>query len=285
MNVKRSPIRRLCHGVLIAASLWATQAQALAPEHETRRLMIATEQAIKEQRWGDAGQFLNRLQGLDSEKPPAYLYYRGRVMLQSGLLTEAREALEGYIQSAGAEGEFYTDALELITEVEQQQKTASERAPTQPAGSEQVAVIEPANSDSLSRLRQLYLADSDAEALVIHTNTLLELAGWHKDQRIVRAGALPDILYRVSAENGQINIQESRLVEGENARRRLSVQTMSVYGVNPNVRWECPGVDPTCWIYDPRDGSRLLKLAADRERVAELARTLGQLIRTLQAPS
>ena len=285
MNVKRSSIRRLGQGLLVAVSLWATQVHALAPEHETRRLMLATEQAVSEKRWGDASQYLNRLQGLDSEKPPAYLYYRGRVMLQSGLLTEAREALEGYIQRAGAEGEFYTDALELITEVEQQQKTASERAPTQPTDGEQVAMIEPAEDKNLSRLRQLYLADSDAEALVIHANTLFELAGWHQDQRIVRTGGLPNILYQVSVVDGQLNIQESRLVEGEEARRRMSVQTMNVYGVNPNVRWECHGVELTCWIYDPRDGSRMLRLAPDRERVSELARTLGRLIKTLQTPS
>lgn len=285
MNAKRSPIRRLCYGLLVAATLSATQVHALAPEHETRRLMIATEQAINEQRWGDASQFLNRLQGLDSEKPPAYLYYRGRVMLQSGLLTEAREALEGYIQSAGADGEFYTDTLQLITEVEQQQKTAGEGAPAQSAGTERVAVIEPANGENMSRLRELYLADSDAEALVLHANTLLELAGWHEDQRIVRTGALPNILYRLSVDSGQLNIQESRLVEGEDGRRRLSVQTMTVYGVNPEVRWECRSVEQSCWIYDPRDGSRMLRLSQDQERVAELARTLGRLIKTLQTPS
>lgn len=284
MNVKRSPIRRFCLGLLVTASLWGTQAHALAPEHETRRLMLATEQAVNEQRWGDASEFLNRLQGLETEKPPAYFYYRGRVMLQSNLLTEARNALESYIQTAGAEGEHYTDALELITELEQRQKTAGERGGERQPAEEPVALIEPANGETLSRLRQLYLAESDTEALTIHLNTLLELAGWHKDQRIVRVGALPNILYRVSVDPGQINIQESKLVDNDDARRRLSVQTMSVYGVNPQVRWDCTRAEEACWIYDPRDGSRLLKLALDRQRVVEVAETLGRLIKTLQTP-
>jgi hypothetical protein len=53
-----------------------------------------------------------------------------------------------------------------------------------------------------------------------------------------------------------------------------------VFGVNPQVRWDCQS--DTCWIYDPRNGERLMQLAGNADRASEIARNLGRLIRTLQ---
>ncbi|WP_404361715.1 tetratricopeptide repeat protein [Marinobacter sp.] len=266
--------------------LCSAPAMALAPEHEVRRLMLATESAVENQRWDEASGFLNRLQGLDAEKPDAYLYYRGRVMAQAGLYAEARSALENYIGSAGSDGQYYTDALKLITDIEQKQKADEDKTAAGDGNGQPIAMIEPAGGDSVDRLRQLYLADSDAQALEIHLNTLLELTGWREDERVVRVGQPPDILYRVSADAGRISIQETRRAGATgDAQRRLSVQTLSVYGIDPDVKWDCRGTgEPLCRVYDPRDGSRLFQLAYDRDRVAQVARTLGQLIRTLQNP-
>ncbi len=279
---------RVCHrffgGLVFVSALWAAQANALAPEHETRRLMLATEQAVQEERWGDAGEFLNRIQKLDASKPAAYAYYRGKVMLQSGHHAEAKSAFESYVESAGEEGEYYKDALRLITEVERQQK--GKTANGNGNGNDRVAMIEPAGQgEPVDKLKQLYLADSDVEALKIHLNTLLEMAGWREEQRIVRAGAKPDILYRVSVgSGGELVIQESRRQEDSDVERRLSSQSLSVYGVDPSVNWDCNGVNQTCWVYDPRNGTRLFKLSDNRDRAAEVAQTLGRLIKTLQTP-
>ncbi|MCM0611446.1 hypothetical protein KFJ24_03020 [Marinobacter sediminum] len=275
--------RQLARGVILASALLAGQASALAPEHEVRRLMLATEEAVAAESWGEAGEYLNRLQQLEGSKPADYFYYRGRVMYQAAHLNEAQSALESYVGQAGSEGGHYQEALKLITEVE---KARKERALAPQGGNSdtsKVAVIEPAGDQSITSLRKLYLADSDREALTLHLNSLLEVAGWRQDQTIVQVDKPADVEYRISAAESNINVQEIRRDAGGRVVRKT--QSMSVYGVNPQVEWGCEATAAACWIYDPRDGSRLLQLALDRGQAREVAETLGQLIRNLQSPT
>lgn len=283
-GIKSRSYRSLCRiPVLLALLMVGNNAQALAPEHETRRLMLATEEAVEAEQWQTASGYLNRLQSLDSEKPSAYLYFRGKVMLETGFDSEARAALEKYVEATGEEGAHYDDALKMITRIEQRGTDGEQRE--EGDQDQRVAVIEPAGAQRLDRLKQLYLVDSDVEALEIHLNTLLDLAGWFQDARITEAGAVPDIHYRIMAEQDGIKIQESRRLDpGAGPERRLATQTMQVYGVNPNVDWDCVKSEESCWIYDPRDGSRLFRLTYDPGRARQVARTLGRLIKTLQAP-
>lgn len=274
-------ICNLVGGCLLSAFLFVPLASALEPEHEMRRLMLATESAVQSQNWAEASEYLNQLQQMDAEKPADYLYYRGRVMLESGHLNEARSAFEGYVSRAGSEGEHYDAALDMITRVEKARKnqaTGMQRAGA--ADSEPVAVIEPAGEASVENLRKLYLADSNAEALLIHLNTLLNNAGWRPDERVKRLDRPADISYRVNLMNDSLNIQESRREVG--GRMTRSTETLNVFGVNPGVNWDCEPASSACWIYDPRDGSRLMQITEEHGKAAEIARTLGQLIRTMQ---
>ena len=106
MKKRRLPGHRVFAGLVLSSvlALQAGFAQALAPEHEIRRLMLATEEAVAAENWSEAGEYLNRLQAMEGEKPAEYYYYRGRAMLQANHLNEARSALEQYITRAGAEG-------------------------------------------------------------------------------------------------------------------------------------------------------------------------------------
>lgn len=269
-------------GAVLASALLSGPALALAPEHETRRLMLATEGAVVAENWGEAAEYLNRLQQLEGEKPADYYFYRGRVMLQSSHLNEAQSALETYVSRAGAEGAHYQESLQLITSIEKTRKQNA-LAPQATGESEQVAVIEPAGEGRIESLRKLYLADSDREALTLHINSLLELAGWRRDQAVVRLDRPADVEYRLGTQGEEIQIQE--LKRAEDGRILRSTETMSVFGINPRVEWRCEATVSNCWVYDPRDGSRLLQLAENRERAQEIAETLGQLIRSLQAPS
>lgn len=280
-------IRVVCNafiGCLLAATLLVNQANALEPKHEMRRLMLATESAVEDEKWAEASEYLNRLQQMQQEKPADYLYYRGRVMLESGQFNEAQSALEEYVSSAGAEGQYYTEALTLITQVERarkNQRSISEKVAS--ADAEPVAVIEPAGDASLDELRQLYLADSDAEALLIHLNAILDRAGWRKDTRVVRLDQPADVSYRVTRQNDAINVQEARR---ENSGRVVrTTESLVVFGVNPQIEWSCEAATATCWVYDPRDGSRLMKLRSSRADAEEIASTLGRLIKHMQAPS
>ncbi|KPP97886.1 M48 family metallopeptidase [Marinobacter sp. HL-58] len=276
--------RRSACGLFLASLLMAGQVDALEPEHEIRRLMLATEEAVTGENWGEAGEYLNRLQQLEGDKPADYYYFRGRVMLEAGHFNEARAALERYVSRAGEDGEHYRDALNLITRVEKERKqegaNASENGQDK---SEPVAIIEPAGEESLENLKQLYLAESDEQALVIHANTLLGAAGWRADQRIVRLDQPADIAYTLDRRNDTISIQESRREDNDRVVR--TTESLGVFGVNPQVEWNCESSTSSCWIYDPRDGSRLMKLSEDRERAREIARTLGRLIKTMQGAS
>ncbi|NMT63388.1 hypothetical protein [Marinobacter orientalis] len=266
-------------GLVLASLLMSSQVGALEPEHEIRRFMLATEEAVAAENWSEAGEYLNRIQQLEGEKPADYFYYRGRVMMESGHFNESRAALEHYVGQAGAEGEHYTDALKLITRVEKVRKQEGARASQ--SSSEPVAIIKPADGESVEKLKQLYLADSDAQALVIHANTLLEGAGWREDQRIVRLDQPADISYKLDRRNDLISIQESR--REDNGRVVRTAESLGVFGVNPQVEWNCESAIASCWIYDPRDGSRLMKLGHDREQARDIARTLGRLIKTMQS--
>ncbi|MFP3979115.1 hypothetical protein [Marinobacter sp. KMM 10035] len=273
--------RQLAKVAILASALLAGQAAALAPEHETRRLMLATEEAVTAENWAEASEYLNRLQLLDAEKPADYFYYRGRVMLQSSHFNEAQAALEGYVTKAGADGSHYQSALKLITDIERARK---EKALTpQIEGEAKIAVIEPAGDKRLESLRKLYLADTDREALVLHLNSLLGVAGWRQDQAIVRLDRPADIEYRVSISGDAVAYQEIKRNSSGGATRVAG--QIPVYGVNPQVEWRCDTALATCWVYDPRDGSRLFQLSPNRSQAEEVAQTLGRLIRNLQAPS
>lgn len=275
---KPTRMAALARSMVLVSALGAGQAAALAPEHEVRRLMLATEEAVTAEQWGEAAEYLNRLQRLETAKPTDYLFFRGRVMFQSSHYNEARSALERYITDAGTEGQYYREALQLITRIEKARKEADRAKANGQGESEQVAVIEPAGEETMDSLRKLYLTDSDREALVMHLNSLLELAGWRKNQTVVMLDVPPDIRYRVTATDSVIQIQEARRDEGNRINR--DTEALDVFGVNPQVRWDCQS--DACWIYDPRNGERLMQLAGNAERASDIARNLGRLIRTLQ---
>ncbi|MDX1598053.1 MAG: hypothetical protein R3295_05270 [Marinobacter sp.] len=276
---------KLARSLVFASLLVSTVAQgtSLAPEHEVRRLMLATEEAVAAKSWGEAGEYLNRLRSLEGEKPADYYYFRGRVMQESSHFNEAQSALETYVSRVGSEGRHYRDALTRITAIEKsRQEQRSRQDQSQASKRESVAIIEPAGQQALASLRKLYLVDSDRKALTVHLNSLLEVAGWRADQRVVRLDVPADVSYKIASVGSRIEVQESRREEGE--RITKTTQSMNVYGISPRVQWDCQSSAATCWVYDPRDGSRLLKLGPNRDRAEEIAGTLGRLIKTLQNP-
>lgn len=276
-----SPVGRLraaLAGLLLTGAV--ATAQALPPEHEVQRLMLAVEEAVSAERWTEAADYLNRLQRLEEARPAEYYFYRGRVMAQSGHYNEARAALETYIAGTGADGDHYTEALKLITRIE---RSRGDRNGGRNGG-EPVAEIRPATEQqSLAQLQRQYQVSTDREALVAHLNGRLSAAGWRREARLIRVGEPADVEYRVSAANGEIQIRESRAEQ--DGSRRLQAHVIRVYGISPAVNWDCESATGSCWVYDPRDGSRLLQLTNDRQAAADIASTLGRLIRNLQQPA
>lgn len=272
-----------CGTLVVCAVLYAGGAVALPAEHEIRRLMLATEQALAAENWDDASEYLGRLQQLDGERPVDFYFYRGRVMQKSELLNEAQASLDEYVTRAGKEGRYYKPALERITEVEKLRKDRALAAldnnpatPLQP----RIATIEAAEGQSEADLQKLYLADTEEQALLMHLNSVLQLSGWREDNAIVQLDQPADIRYQVEKRNSSLLIQQITRQQGTMLRKS---QQIDVYGISPLVKWDCEPSLATCWVYDPRDGSRLFQLGANQGQAEDIARTLGRLIRNLQA--
>lgn len=248
----------------------------LPPQHEVRRLIIAVDSAIADERWPDASRYLNRLQSLEAEKPADYQYFRGRVMLEGQQLNEAQSALETYVTRAGDEGKYYDQALQLITRVEEQRRLQPERQPS----SDNIAMIEPAERLDIDALKSLYLKDSAQAALAAHINSLLSLAAWQPGQ-VIREQPAETIRYQVSVgQDRTLAIQE--LTRGPEEGPTLRTRKISVFGINPAVSHACITAENSCWLYDPRNQSRWLRLNNRPELAADTARAMGELIRTLQ---
>lgn len=272
-----------CLAMAACTLFYAGSVLALPAEHEIRRLMLATEQALAAENWDDASEYLGRLQQLDGERPVDFDFYRGRVMQKSDLLNDAQTSFEAYVTRAGKEGQYYQQALERITEVEKLRKDRAVAAlanspatPTMP----RIATIEAAGGQSIADLKKLYLADSEEHALLMHLNSLLQLSGWREDKTVVRLDRPADIRYQVEKRNSSLLVQHISRQQDTLLRKS---QQIDVYGISPLVKWDCePGL-ATCWVFDPRDDSRLFQLGANRDQAEDIARTLGRLIRNLQA--
>lgn len=250
----------------------------LPPEHEVRRLIIAVDGAIAEERWQDASRYLNRLQGLNAQKPADYQFLRGRVMLQGQQLNEAQAALEAYVAQSGAEGKYYEQALRLITQIEEERRLKPEST-----GNETVASIEPAERVDVEALKSLYLKDSDQAALAAHVNSLLGLAAWQPGP-VIREQPADSILYQTALGNDRtLIIQETVREAGQGPT--VKTQKLSVFGVNPAISHACINGEDSCWLYDPRNRSRWLRLVNRPELAAETAKAMSELIRTLQKGS
>lgn len=263
-------------GLMLGLCLsYSLNAADLPPEHEVRRLIIAADSAIGEERWNDASRHLTRLQNLQAEKPADYQFLRGRVMLQADQLNEAQSALEAYVTQAGTEGKYYDQSLQLITRIEDQRQVSPEKT-----GNKPVAVIEPAERIDTEALKSLYLETSDRGALIAHLNSLLSLNAWQPGP-VIRSNPSEGVTYQVTiGTDASLQIKEA-VREGEGGPT-LRTQSLSVFGVNPVVSHACFEADNTCWLYDPRNRSRWLRLANRPEGSAETARVLSELIRNLQ---
>lgn len=280
----KAPGKSRMAGLALAAGmmmLTAGGALALPAEHEIQRLMLAVEESVEGDRWGQAAEYLNRLQRLEGEKPPEYLFYRGQVMARSGHYNEALSALENYVAGTGADGEYYTEALKLITEIERAREGQSGSSNSN--GDDAVAEIVRSGESGESGRQADSDDDTSAAALVTRLNQLLDRAGWRRDARIIREGSKPDVRYQASVTNGEIQFRESR--QDEEGTRRLSTLSLPVYGISPMIEWSCENATESCWVYDPRDNARFLRLGNDRDRADAVAGTLGRLIRRLQRPS
>uniref|UniRef100_A4XPS8 Uncharacterized protein n=2 Tax=Ectopseudomonas TaxID=3236654 RepID=A4XPS8_ECTM1 len=140
-------------------------------------------------------------------------------------------------------------------------------------GAEQVAYLD--------GLKRLYLTDNERQALLAHSNALLDTYALRAGYQVGQAQR-QDLLYRISlgAAGELILREESRGAEGTAIAVRN--QRFSVFGIDPFIRYECPAGGVRCVLINPGDGSPLLTILRDHQGAAELAKALSFLIRNVQ---
>lgn len=152
--------------------------------------------------------------------------------------------------------------------------------------STQITAREPNRLDSeeseqyLAELKALYLTSSEREALMTHSNALLETYALRAGYQVGRADP-QDIRYRLSlGAPGELRIREER--RGAREEVAVSNRSLSVFGMDPYLQYECPPQGIECIVNSPADGSTWLTIVRDPKGAQELAKALSFLLRNLQ---
>jgi hypothetical protein len=82
------------------------------------KYMIALSNHLKSQQYPEALVYFEWIERLGADMPPSFDYFYGEALLRTGDPAGAITKLYAYLRKAGAEGKYYTQALELVSEAE-----------------------------------------------------------------------------------------------------------------------------------------------------------------------
>ncbi|MGH1472152.1 MAG: hypothetical protein ACRBCS_13240 [Cellvibrionaceae bacterium] len=238
---------------------------------------MAAEKSIEENNYRDAERYLAKAGELGISLPSEYDFLYGKLLQNKGEYKKANEKLEQYVNRDGNEGRYYRDALGLITEIEKKLENKIETDPNSPKSE-----IKWSNkNDKDKRPPKIEQGNKDLNvALTSHINKLLTQKP-QGDRRILAASRIstPSKHKIKTSSNGEIiSINQY----GSNKSAPFKEDRFSVYGINPYIEFECLQSTASCWITHPVSGKRWLQVEENKEKAAELARTLSQLIRYMQ---
>lgn len=132
----------------------------------------------------------------------------------------------------------------------------------------------------LTELKKLYLTSSDREALLAHSNGLLDTYALRAGYQVGQANP-QDFLYELSvATPGELRIREE--VRSSSGGVAVRNRSLSVFGLDPYLQYQCPTQGFSCSISSPIDGLPLLVILRDPQGAEELAKALSFLIRNMQ---
>ena len=250
-------------------------ASGLPPEHEANRLLLAVQSSIDSAQWDKAERQLKEISELEVPLAEKFHYIHGQVMFQQGEYDLAQKSLEIYVLQAGEDGEFYTQALQMITEAEEKKEVVSKK----PARTADLK-LDKGKDNYLESLKKLYLTDSSTEALVLRINSILSTTPY-QGARVKQKNANKGVKYSISVTGNELQIQEKKY-DREGAPTLL-VNKMDVYGVDPFIKSGCDYDRYVCWLYHPvNQFDRWILIDRDKDAVKELSEAMARLIRLLQ---
>ena len=105
-------------GIALTLALAARLAAQLPPEVQIDLYLLEARKAVEQQDFDGARKALERLYSLETmpglAHPEAFYFRSAQVSRQAGYQTRAAEFATRYLETAGREGEHYSDALELL---------------------------------------------------------------------------------------------------------------------------------------------------------------------------
>lgn len=263
--------------------MWAATAVSseLAPEFEADRLILATEQALNENQFSTAEQYLEDIGKLGINPPTQYYFFKGQVLANGSQYSEATKHYTRYVNLAGKDGRFYQESLAAITDLKRRKQSAAPNSDAK--GALQWGAIAEGKSDTAytTQLKQLYKTGSDVTALTRHINSLLKFY------------ALPSNTHYAGGYF-QLKVSGNRIAtvvkvdpkNNENKRAvKVSGYQFSAFGVNPYLNAECgKNLDfgEACWFNRPESIDPWIVLKNSDVATQELEKALSVLIKTLQ---
>jgi hypothetical protein len=133
----------------------------------------------------------------------------------------------------------------------------------------------------LAAIKRAHPSVTERQALLAQCNQLLQTYALRAGYQLGQADPR-DLLYQLSiGAPGELLLrEESRAQQGPGVAVRN--QRLSVFGVDPFIRYDCPLQGIRCVLQNPADGSPLLSVLRDQDGAAELAKALSFLIRNMQ---
>lgn len=135
----------------------------------------------------------------------------------------------------------------------------------------------------LAELKRLYLTQDERKALLAHSNALLDTYALRAGYQLGKAPAQrSDLRFQLSiAGPGELLVRrETRAEQGKSLA--VSNQRLSVFGLDPYIRYDCPTNGISCVLNSPADGSPWITVLRDHQGAADLAKAISFLIRNLQ---
>ena len=135
----------------------------------------------------------------------------------------------------------------------------------------------------LAELKRLYMTKDERKALLAHSNALLDTYALRAGYQLGKAPAQrSDLRYQLSvAGPGELLVRQETRTE-QSKTLAVSNQRLSVFGVDPYIRYNCPTSGITCMLNNPADGSPWITVLRDHQGSADLAKAISFLIRNLQ---
>lgn len=133
----------------------------------------------------------------------------------------------------------------------------------------------------LDGLKRLYLTDNERQALLAHSNALLETYALRAGYQVGQAQR-DDLLYRFAVGNAGELILREETRDTQGTAIAVRNQRIAVFGIDPFIRYECPTGGIRCVLFNPLDDTPLLSILRDHQGAGELAKALSFLIRNVQ---